>query len=61
MPYRDPNLVRSYTAFTKILGKREAENLSDALETVTPRPVGLGVFKIEDGLKKTINWYIKNY
>tara|TARA_Y100000739_G_scaffold224691_1_gene229503 strand:+ start:1100 stop:1969 length:870 start_codon:yes stop_codon:yes gene_type:complete len=50
--------VRSYTAFTKILGKRKAENLSDALETVTPRPVGLGVFKIEDGLNF---WEVAGY
>jgi ribosomal protein L11 methyltransferase len=50
--------VQSYTAFTKILSKRKAEALGEAIETVSPTPVGIGVFKIEDGLNF---WEVAGY
>jgi len=39
----------TFTALTTLPGKEQAEALGQALEALTPEPVGVGVFEIEDG------------
>lgn len=39
----------TWTAFTKLASKDNAEALGEALETAWPEPTGVGVFEIEDG------------
>ncbi|WP_136439722.1 50S ribosomal protein L11 methyltransferase [Pacificoceanicola onchidii] len=39
----------TYTAFTKLPSKDQAEALGLALEDMDPEPTGIGVFEIEDG------------
>ncbi|MEM6891575.1 MAG: 50S ribosomal protein L11 methyltransferase [Pseudomonadota bacterium] len=39
----------TYTALTTLPGKAPAEKLSDAMERLTPEPMGVGVFELEDG------------
>ncbi|MEO1562906.1 MAG: 50S ribosomal protein L11 methyltransferase [Pseudomonadota bacterium] len=41
--------MTSWSAFTTLPGKAPAEALGAALEAVTPEPIGIGVFEIEDG------------
>lgn len=41
--------MATFTAITTIAGRGPAETLGDALEGMSPPPVGLGVFEIEDG------------
>lgn len=38
----------TFTAFTTLAGKSQAEALGEALEELEPMPVGVGVFEIED-------------
>lgn len=39
----------TFTAFTTLPDRAQAEALGAALETLTPEPTGVGVFEIEDG------------
>jgi ribosomal protein L11 methyltransferase len=39
----------TYTAFTKLAEKAQADALGEALEGLEPEPTGIGVFEIEDG------------
>ena len=39
----------TFTALTTLIGKADAEKLSDALERLNPEPIGVGVFEMEDG------------
>ncbi len=39
----------TFTALTTLIGKSDAEKLSDALERLNPEPIGVGVFEMEDG------------
>lgn len=39
----------TFTAFTTLTGKAEAEALGEAMERLSPEPTGVGVFEIEDG------------
>lgn len=41
--------MTSWSALTTLPGKAPAEALGAALEAVTPEPIGIGVFEIEDG------------
>ncbi len=39
----------TFTAYTTLGGRENAENLGAALERMTPEPIGVGVFEMEDG------------
>lgn len=39
----------TFTAFTTLTGKDQAEALGTAMERLTPEPTGIGVFEMEDG------------
>ncbi|MEX1234545.1 MAG: 50S ribosomal protein L11 methyltransferase [Roseovarius sp.] len=39
----------TYTALTTLQGQASAEALADALDDLTPEPIGVGTFEIEDG------------
>lgn len=41
--------MTSYTALTTVTGEEIATRLADAAEALTPEPVGVGVFEVEDG------------
>ena len=41
--------MTTFTAFTTLAGREEAEALGLALEAIDPEPAGVGVFEIEDG------------
>ena len=41
--------MTTFTALTTLPGKINASDLGDALERLTPQPVGVGVFELEDG------------
>ena len=41
--------MASYTVFTKTVGKELANKVVLSIERMTPKPVGVGIFKIEDG------------
>lgn len=41
--------MTTYTAFTTLMGETAAVALSEALESLTPEPTGIGTFEIEDG------------
>ena len=41
--------MTTFTALTTLLGKINAADLGDALERLTPQPIGVGVFELEDG------------
>ncbi len=41
--------MASYTVFTKTAGKELANKVVLSIERMTPKPVGVGIFKIEDG------------
>ena len=41
--------MATFTALTTLLGKRNATDLGDALERLSPEPIGVGVFELEDG------------
>ena len=42
-------LMTTFTALTTLPGKINASDLGDALERLTPQPIGVGVFELEDG------------
>jgi len=50
--------VSTFTAFTTLLGKENASALGEALESLDPAPVGIGVFEIED---KSNTWEVGGY
>ncbi|KAA2314133.1 50S ribosomal protein L11 methyltransferase [Pseudooceanicola sediminis] len=39
----------TFTAFTTLTGKADAEALGEGMETLAPEPYGVGVFEMEDG------------
>ena len=41
--------MTTFTALTTLLGRQNAANLGDALERLSPEPIGIGVFELEDG------------
>ena len=41
--------MATFTALTTLLGKRNANDLGNALERLLPEPIGVGVFELEDG------------
>ena len=41
--------MATFTALTTLLGKRNATDLGNALERLLPKPIGVGVFELEDG------------
>ena len=41
--------MTTFTALTTLPGKINASDLGDALERLTPQPIGVGVFELEDG------------
>ena len=41
--------MTTFTALTTLPDKINASNLGDALERLTPQPIGVGVFELEDG------------
>ena len=41
--------MTTYTALTTLPGRINASDLGDALERLTPEPIGVGVFELEDG------------
>lgn len=41
--------MATFTALTTLPGKINASDLGDALERLTPQPIGVGVFELEDG------------
>ncbi len=42
-------LMTTFTALTTLPGRINASDLGDALERLTPEPIGVGVFELEDG------------
>ncbi|MBL6846663.1 MAG: 50S ribosomal protein L11 methyltransferase [Planktomarina sp.] len=50
--------MSTFTAFTTLLGKENASALGEALESLDPAPVGIGVFEIED---KSNTWEVGGY
>ena len=42
--------MATFTALTTLLGKKNATDLGNALERLSPEPIGVGVFELEDGL-----------
>ena len=41
--------MTTFTALTTLPGRINASDLGDALERITPEPIGVGVFELEDG------------
>ena len=41
--------MTTFTALTTLPGKINASDLGDALERLTPQPIGVGVFEMDDG------------
>ena len=41
--------MTTFTALTTLPGRINASDLGDALERLTPQPIGVGVFELEDG------------
>ena len=41
--------MTTFTALTTLPGRLNASDLGDALERLTPEPIGVGVFELEDG------------
>jgi ribosomal protein L11 methyltransferase len=41
--------MTTFTALTTLLGRQNAANLGVALERLSPEPIGIGVFELEDG------------
>ena len=41
--------MATFTALTTVLGKRNATDLGNALDRLSPEPIGVGVFELEDG------------
>ncbi len=41
--------MATFTALTTLLSKRNATDLGNALERLSPEPIGVGVFDLEDG------------
>ena len=41
--------MTTFTALTTLPGRMNASDLGDALERLTPEPIGVGVFELEDG------------
>ncbi len=41
--------MNTFTALTTLSGRINASDLGDALERLTPEPIGVGVFELEDG------------
>ena len=41
--------MTTFTALTTLTGRTNASDLGDALERLTPEPIGVGVFELEDG------------
>jgi ribosomal protein L11 methyltransferase len=41
--------MTTFTALTTLPGRIKASDLGDALERLTPEPIGVGVFELEDG------------
>lgn len=41
--------MTTFTALTTLTGRINASDLGDALERLTPEPIGVGVFELEDG------------
>ena len=41
--------MTTFTALTTLTGRINATDLGDALERLTPEPIGVGVFELEDG------------
>ena len=41
--------MATFTALTTLPGRINASDLGDALERLTPEPIGVGVFELEDG------------
>ena len=41
--------MTTFTALTTLPGRKNASDLGDALERLTPEPIGVGVFELEDG------------
>ena len=41
--------MTTFTALTTLPGRINASDLGDALERLTPKPIGVGVFELEDG------------
>lgn len=41
--------MTTFTALTTLPGRTNASDLGDALERLTPEPIGVGVFELEDG------------
>ena len=41
--------MTTFTALTTLPGRIHASDLGDALERLTPEPIGVGVFELEDG------------
>ena len=41
--------MTTFTALTTLPGKINASDLGDALERLSPQPIGVGVFELEDG------------
>tara|TARA_B100000886_G_scaffold272309_1_gene196259 strand:+ start:5071 stop:5940 length:870 start_codon:yes stop_codon:yes gene_type:complete len=41
--------MATFTALTTLLSKRNATDLGNALERLSPEPIGVGVFELEDG------------
>ena len=41
--------MSTFTALTTLPGRINASDLGDALERLTPEPIGVGVFELEDG------------
>lgn len=41
--------MTTYTALTTLMGKDQATALGEAMERLTPEPMGIGVFEVEDG------------
>ncbi len=39
----------TFTALTTLTGKKPAEGLGEAMESLDPEPTGVGVFEVEDG------------
>ncbi len=50
--------MTTWTALTTLAGKERAEALGSALEALTPEPIGVGVFEIEDGRDR---WEVGGY
>ncbi|MEM6617769.1 MAG: 50S ribosomal protein L11 methyltransferase [Pseudomonadota bacterium] len=50
--------MTTWTALTTLTDQTQAQALAEALETLTPEPIGVGVFDVEDG---TATWEVGAY